>query len=105
MGGMGGAGGGATVAGHQRGDDAAAGVSEVGANNGRAEEVCPRGPDGHPLSLSSLLLFLSLLLHRPTGMAGQHATLLLTALLALTEESDVMAALTQVTRATCLVCC
>ena len=95
---MGGGGGGATVAGQQRGDDPAAGVSEVGANNGsKREEVSPRGPDGHPLFLSSLLLFLSLLLHRPTGMAANHSSLLLTALLALTEESDVMAALTQVT--------
>jgi len=54
------------------GGETGKGVSRGVARGGGGEcEMSARGPDGLPLCFGSLLLFLSLLLHRPTGKAAR----------------------------------
>jgi hypothetical protein len=53
----------------------------------------PPGPDGLPLCFGSLILFLSLLLHRPSGRSARHAALVLRGVLALAEEESLAALL------------
>ena len=58
-------------------------------------EAAMPGPDGLPLVYGTVVLFLSLLLHKPTGAAARHAALVLSSLMPLAEEAEALAVLTR----------